>query len=128
MHRRGVVAAWLLVGLVVGVAQARPAKRLDPLTQSCRVFTQEGIEEGQRLFRTQCKSCHARDNSVGASFLHSESKISRAWNRVFEQRYPACAKDGSWASLSDEQVRRVNDFLFMYAADSYDPNSGKDCG
>ncbi len=122
-----VTAGGLIMVMVAGMAFARPAKRLDPQTQTCRVFTPVVIEEGARLFRSVCKSCHSRDSEAGAPFLHSESMISRAWNRVFATRYPGCAKDGSWAALSDEQLRRVNDFLYMNSADSYDPNSGKDC-
>lgn len=123
-----VAAGGALLCALTGTAQARPSKRLDPTTQTCRVFTPTTIEEGRQLFRNVCKSCHSRDNSAGAPFIHSESLISKAWNRVFAQRYPACAKGGSWASLSDEQLRRINDFLFMNSADAYDPNSGKDCG
>lgn len=130
MIRKGIIVATggLLLCLVAVVVSARPAKRLDPTTKTCRVFTPAAIDEGRQLFQSVCKSCHSRDNKVGAHFLHSESLISRAWNRVFAKRYPACAKDGSWASLGDEQLRRVNDFLFMNSADSYDPNSGIDCG
>lgn len=129
MHR-GIMAAiaGLLIMLVATAVSARPDKRPDPVTKTCRIFTPEAIAEGAQLFRSLCKGCHARDNDVGAPFLHSESKISRAWNRAFAQRYPACAQDGSWASLTDEQLRRVNDFLFMNSADAYDPNSGRDCG
>ncbi len=116
-----------LVGMVA-VVQARPTKRLDPTTNTCRVFTLGGIEEGQHLFRSVCKSCHFRGNKVGAHFLYSESLISKAWNRVFAERYPACAKNGSWASLNDEQLRRINDFLYMNSGDSYDPNNAMDCG
>ena len=114
--------------LTATMALARPSKRLDPATQSCRFFTPTTIEEGKQLFKSVCKSCHSRDNTAGAPFLHSESKISKAWNRVFATRYPACAKDGAWAALSDEQLMRVNDFLFMNSADSYNPQSGRDCG
>lgn len=129
MRKRIVVAAGgLFIVMVAGMAFARPAKRLDPQTQTCRVFTPATIEEGAHLFRSVCKSCHSRNNEAGAPFLHSESKVSKAWNRVFAKRYPACAKDGAWAALSDEQLRRVNDFLYMNSADSYDPFSGKDCG
>jgi len=117
-----------LLCAVAGVAVARPSKRLDPTTQTCRVFTPTTIDEGRQLFKSVCKSCHSRDNTAGAPFIHSESLISRAWNRVFSERYPACSRNGAWASLSDEQLRRVNDFLFMNSADAYDPNSGKDCG
>ncbi len=126
--RKQIVLAGALMIMAATVAYARPAKRFDEATKTCRIFTQPSIAEGGQLFRSLCKSCHTRDNTVDAPFLHSESKISRAWNRVFASRYPACAKDGSWASLSDEQLRRVNDFLFMNSADSYDPTSGKDCG
>ena len=129
MRKRFLMAA-VGVSLVMAatVVLARPAKRLDPGTQTCRIFTPASIAEGRQLFKDVCKSCHSRDNTVGAPFVHSESKISRAWNRVFETRFPACAKDGAWAALSDEQLRRINDFLFMNSADSYDPQSGKDCG
>jgi hypothetical protein len=129
MRKRIMVAAGgMCLVMAAGLASARPAKRLDPQTETCRVFTPGTIEEGARLFRSVCKSCHSRENVVGAPFLHSESKISRAWNRIFFKRYPGCAKDGAWASLTDEQLRRVNDFLYMNSADSYDPNSGRDCG
>jgi cytochrome c5 len=123
-----VAAGGVIICMVAAVVSARPVQRLDPASQTCRVFTRATIEEGRRLFHSVCKSCHSRDNTVEAPFLHSESKTSRAWNRVFAKRFPACAKDGSWATLNDEQLRRVNDFLFMNSADSYDPNSGKDCG
>lgn len=128
MRKGIIVAAGGLMIVMAAVASARPSKRLDPVTQTCRIFTPETIQEGRELFKSVCKSCHARDNDVGAPFLHSESKISRAWNRVFEKRYPACARAGSWAALDDEQLRRVNDFLFMNSADSYNPQSGRDCG
>ncbi|MBA3014414.1 MAG: hypothetical protein KKD63_11450 [Proteobacteria bacterium] len=121
-------ACGILLCALGGVAQARPSKRLDPTTNTCRVFTPTTIEEGRNLFHSVCKSCHSRDNAVGARFIHSESLISRAWNRVFAKQYPACAKDGSWASLNEEQLRRVNDFLFMNSADAYNPHSGQDCG
>lgn len=129
MRRRIIVlAGGLLIVVAAAVASARPAKRLDPVTQTCRVFTPATIEEGFHLFRSVCKSCHSRNNTAGAPFIHSESKISKAWNRVFAQRYPACAKNGSWAALTEEQLQRLNDYLYMNSADAYDPNSGRDCG
>lgn len=122
------VAMGVSLLLVATAVLARPAKRYDPGSQSCRMFSPTTIEEGRQLFKDTCKTCHSRDNTAGAPFLHSESKISKAWNRVFEQRFPLCAQNGSWAKLSDEQLRRVNDFLYMNSADSYDPRNGKDCG
>ena len=67
-----------------------------------------------------CKSCHFRDNKKGAPFLWSESKSSRAWNRVFAKRYPDCAKDGSWSAMNLDQQLKLNDYLYRFARDSQD--------
>ena len=80
------VAVAASLAMLATVVWARPAKRLDPGTQTCRVFTPGTIEEGRQLFKSVCKTCHSRGNAVGAPFMHSESKISRAWNRIFEKR------------------------------------------
>ena len=128
MRKLIMVSGGVLMIMAAAVAYARPTKRMDPVTQTCRIFTPATIAEGAQLFRSTCKSCHSRGNAAGAPFLHSEAKISRAWNRVFATRYPGCAKDGSWAALNDEQLRRLNDFLYMNSADSYDPYNGRDCG
>lgn len=71
--------------------------------------------EGRKLYKSSCKSCHHRDNDVGASCFSPESKTQKYWDLVFEQRYSKCAKDGSWDSLTATQLRDINDFLFRYA-------------
>jgi len=119
------VSALLLVSALVW---ASPTKRLDPGTQMCRIFTQPNLWQGYEIYTTSCKSCHFTGNAKGASFLYTESKIMKGWNRVFWKKYPKCAKDGSWDNLTEEQLQLVNDYLYRYAADSYDPYDANDCG
>lgn len=70
---------------------------------------------GNKEFKKHCKSCHYRGNDVGATFLHVESKTQRGWDLVFTKRYPQCANDGSWDSLTKKQLQDINDFLCRYA-------------
>ena len=121
------VAGGLLLFLI-GQAEASPRKRFDPTTQTCRVFTQPALWDGYKTFQRSCKSCHYKGNDKGAPFLYTESKIMKGWNRVFAKRYPQCAKDGKWDNIDPEQLRRVNDYLYAHAADSYDPYDAADCG
>ncbi len=112
-------------------AQASPGKRIDERTQACRVldFYNSGwVSAGAKIFKASCQSCHFQGNDQGAPFLHSESKSMKAWNRVFTERYPQCAKTGAWAKLSDDDLQRLNDFLYRNAANTYDANSAADCG
>ena len=112
-------------------SQASPKKRLDEATQICRILTFQNsgwVSEGSKIFARSCKSCHTRDNDKGATFLHSESKTMTAWNRVFLEKYPQCAKGGKWDNLSKEELLKVNDYLFRNAANTYDPNDADDCG
>ncbi len=112
-------------------SQATPKKRLDEATQVCRILTFQNsgwVSEGSKIFAQSCKNCHTRDNDSGATFLHSESKSMSGWNRVFLQRYPQCAKDGKWADLSQDELTKLNDYLFRNAANTYDPNDADDCG
>jgi len=117
------------VGLCFSVANARPSKRLDPATKQCRIFNvdAEWWGAGNEIFQQKCKTCHVRGNDKGAPFLHSESKTSKAWNRVFFAKYPKCAQDGSWDITLEEQLV-LNDFLYKYASDTYNAYSAEDCG
>lgn len=125
-----VVVMVLFVFLGVSLAQASPKKRFDPGTQTCRIFDKESTwwGNGAEIFRSNCKSCHFRGNDKGAPFLYSESKSSRAWNRVFFKKYPECAQDGSWGNLTLEDQLVLNDYLYRNANDTYDPNDADDCG
>ncbi|MFZ5760081.1 MAG: hypothetical protein ACOY32_10705 [Thermodesulfobacteriota bacterium] len=109
---------------------AKPAKRFDEGTQTCRIFDTNSLwwGKGAKLFQQSCKSCHVRGNDKGAPFLYAESKSPKGWNRVFFKKYPACAQDGSWAGLSPDDLLLVNDYLYRNGANTYDPNSAADCG
>ncbi len=123
------LAATILLGLAT--AEASPRKRLDDRTQVCRIldFYNSGwASEGSNIFQESCKNCHHRGNDKGATFLYSESKSMKGWNRVFFERYPQCAKNGEWASLSEDQIQKLNDYLYRNAANTYDANDAEDCG
>lgn len=123
-----------LVALVslalVSVVEASPQKRWDEGTKTCRVFDFDSgwWGTGGQLWRSKCKTCHNRNNDKGASFLYMESKPSKGWNRVFLERYPQCAKDGEWDSLTMEEIMKLNDYLYRFGANTYDPNDANDCG
>ncbi len=124
------VMSFLLIFLGVSLGHANPKKRLDEGTQTCRVFNVDSAwwGEGAKIFKRNCKSCHFQGNDKGAPFLYSESKPPRGWNRVFFKKYPQCAKDGSWGNLTLNDQLMLNDYLFRYGADTYDPNDAESCG
>ncbi len=125
---RFIVAA-LFIGLfcaTMGLA-ASATKRFDDRTQTCRTITLENAQAGYVAFRTVCKSCHSRNNIDSAPFLYNESKTQRGWNRVFAEMYPDCAQDGSWNILSDDDLLNLNDYLFVTAAISSNPNEVGSC-
>lgn len=100
--------------------EANPNQCLPQLTQAERCRRILGAEalwwrEGRKLYQSNCRSCHQRNNDVGASFLHVESKTQRGWDQVFVKRYSKCAKNGSWDSLTERQLQDINDFLYRYA-------------
>lgn len=122
-----IITSCLVLSLSAVYAWARPATRFDETTQTCRVLDNGPLEmasrpygEGGTLFTESCKNCHNRNNDQGAPFLWAESKTSKAWNRVFTERYPQCAKDGKWDHLTQEQQMRVNDYLYRFSFDSRD--------
>ena len=110
---------------------AATPKRLDMGTGMCRElnFNNSGwVSEGHVIFKNNCKSCHRRGNDKGARFLEAESTTSEGWNRVFYRRNAKCAKDGSWASLTTEQILQLNDYLYWNAYGTYDANTAERCG
>ena len=72
-------------------------------------------QDGNKKFKKNCMNCHRRKNDVGASFLHVESRTQSGWDKVFVERYPQCAQDGSWDSLTEKELRDINDYLCRYA-------------
>ncbi len=123
MKRLAVFAvAFLLLASIASPVIAGPGKRFDPVTARVRDLTFSNLRTGYKLFQEVCKGCHHRGNDQGAKFLHTESKSMQAWNRVFYQRYPDCAKSGAWQPLSKDDLLKVNDYLFANAVDTVDVN------
>lgn len=104
------------------------AFRFDPATMSSRALEYKNTLAGYKLFRSNCKSCHYRGNDKGAQFLDTDSRTMRGWNAVFFKKNVRCAKDGTWAKLSSEELTYVNDYLYSKAYDTWDPNTAKSCG
>lgn len=125
-----IFALLLLMTATVAIkVDAAPKSRFDPTTETCRVLDDGPLEwasrpwgSGGQMFKDRCKTCHSRDNGKGAPYLWEESKTSKGWNRVFAQKYPQCAKDGSWGQMTQEQQLVLNDYLYRWAKNSQDLN------
>ena len=115
-------------GLVLAEDGGETAYRFDPATQSSRALEFKNLWAGYNLFKSNCKGCHFRGNDKGARFLDTDSRTMRAWNSVFYKKNVRCAKDGSWAKLSPQDLLYVNDYLYSKAYDTWDPRSNKSCG
>ena len=116
------LAAGVVFSLLVWCpsADAKPKERYDPGTKTTRYLEFKYLRAGYKVFRYSCKKCHTRQNP-DAPFLHTESRTMNGWNRVFEKRTVQCAKKGYWDELTAEELLVVNDYLYYYAYDSYDP-------
>lgn len=108
---------------------ATPKTRFDKKSGTCRILSSGPLEwaslpwgEGGKGFKQVCKSCHTRGNDKGARYLYEESKSSKGWNRIFASMRAKCANDGSWATLSEDQLLMVNDYLYRWSATSLDRN------
>ena len=131
MKRFTTALVTLSVLAVAGFSSAmagETAYRFDPVTQKSRALVFKNTWAGYKIFRNNCKSCHSLTNDKNAPFLHTESKVMRAWNRVFLEKSPACVKPGQWDVLSKEQMVQLNDYLYEKARDTYNPNDAKSCG
>ena len=121
MKKLIILIGTLVLALVSTLSFAAPKLRLDEGTKTCRIFTQASIWEGYTVYKNSCKSCHTRNNDKDAPFIHTESKTMNGWNRVFFKKYPLCATDGTWDTITQEQLLRVNDYLYQNALDSWNP-------
>jgi len=129
------LAGLLAVVLSTVATYARPGKRYDKSTDTCRILTSGKLNwdsdhwgKGAQKFKEVCKSCHTRNNDKGAKFLYMESFSSKGWNAIFAKKRKKCAQDGSWDVLSKEELLAVNDYLYRNANDTYDPNDADTCG
>lgn len=127
MKMSPLLAILVLAATLATPAHARPGSRYDEQSKSCRIlnsgqadYDSQEFGAGGKIFKSLCKSCHSRNNDKNAPFLWVESKSSAGWNRVFTSKYPKCAQDGSWASLTPEQLQTLNDYLYRFSSDSLD--------
>lgn len=129
MRKKGAISLGVILLLFTAatVLAETAMKRFDQRTQTCRPFTLKNAQAGYLSFRAVCKSCHFRENDVGAPFLYTESKTRDGWDRVFAEMYPLCAQDGSWDKLGEEDRQNLHDYLFVEAACSNNPNEVGSC-
>ena len=128
MKTSRLIAALVLCATAMPLsAMARPGSRYDESTKSCRIISAAPLDwdsqeygAGGKVFKSLCKSCHVKNNNKNAPFLWVESKTSAGWNRVFAEKYPKCAQDGSWATLTPDQLLKLNDYLYRFSSDSLD--------
>jgi len=50
-----------------------------------------------------------------------ESKSRKGWDRLFDKKRVACAKDGTWDSLTELEIWNLRDYLFTTAWGLEDP-------
>jgi mono/diheme cytochrome c family protein len=117
------LAAFLLAA--ISAVQARPYQRYDPTTESVRELTFGNLRQGMKLFRGFCKQCHSRQTQ-GVTLLSPESRSLAAWNRIFAEQDAACAEEGVWRELAEEQLRAINDYLYHEADDLWNPHPSWD--
>ena len=129
------LAGMFLTVMMIPAVQARPGKRYDKTTNTCRILTSDKLNwdsdhwgKGAQKFKEVCKSCHHRNNDKGAKFLYMESFSSKGWNKVFAKKRKKCARDGSWDVLTQDELLVINDYLYRNANDTYDPNDADTCG
>jgi hypothetical protein len=122
MRQISAILVFLVILIYSMQAYSKPLTRYDAASQTCRVLSDGPLDwdsraygEGGKTFKAKCQSCHNSHNNKDARFLWSESKGQNGWNRVFATRYPKCAQDGSWNAIDEEQLRKVNDFLWRWA-------------
>ncbi len=128
MKKMSILIVLLMAAGTLTVAPAHAEeKRYDATTKTCRPMTMPNLMVGYKSFRTLCKSCHNRKSNQG-KFLQTESKVPTAWNRVFAEKYPKCAKNGAWKDLSLDDQLKLNDYLFMMGSGTYDPKNAARCG
>jgi cytochrome c5 len=115
-------------GVFANDAGGETKYRFDPATQTSRALEFKNTFDGYKLYKSNCKSCHFRGNEQGARYMNEDSRTMKGWNTLFFKKNVQCAKDGSWAKLSPEELTEINDYLYSTAYDTWDPRSNKSCG
>lgn len=72
--------------------------------------------KGKHLYKKSCKTCH--DDGGDGGELTPMSKTMQQWDRVFKKKDHDPA---AWETLSDQDLKDINQFLYDFAADSDQP-------
>lgn len=126
---------WALPGMVFflisGAAWAQlPDRRFDPLNQTCRIFQFEQMRAGAGFFKTVCLRCHHQDYDNGLRYmpvLIPRSFSPERWTRIFTEKYPLCAQDGSWKELSADDLLKLNDYLYRGGYGTWEDYTPLEC-
>lgn len=127
--------AGLLFGVLfslicVSASAAVLDRRFDPLHKSCRIFQFEQMREGARFFKGVCQRCHnpAYDNGIRPMLVLVPRSFSPArWTRILTEKYPLCARNGSWEELSADELLKLNDYLYRGGYGTWEDYSDLEC-
>jgi len=123
------VAILLVIGSLFAFStiNAEESTWYSPGSLSNRPMEYKNLRQGYLLFRSNCKTCHTRDNDKDAPFLCSDSKTMKGWNRVFARENAAAEKQGCLKDLSKEELMDLNDYLYTHAIDAKNPHDDLEC-
>ena len=76
--------------------------------------------KGKHLFKKTCKACHSSGAEGGE--LTPMSKTQKQWDRIFDKKKH---DPKAWESLSERDLKDIQQFLYDHAADSPQPQT---CG
>ncbi len=107
-----------------------PDRRFDPLNQTCRIFQFTQMREGAGFFKKVCLRCHDGSYDNGMRFMPElipRSFSPERWTRIFTEKYPLCAQDGSWKELSAEELLKLNDYLYRGGYGTWEDYTPLEC-
>lgn len=112
----GILFGLLLCVVFVSVTFAAPDQRYDKINDTCRKFQFEHMRTGARIFKDVCQSCHNEgyDNGLRSMTVFIPRTYSPGqWTRfLIGEKEPQCSKDGSWTTLSGDDLLKLNDYLY----------------
>ncbi len=101
---------------VTFAAPERPDRRYDKINDTCREFKFQYMRDGARIFKDVCKSCHNENYNSGLRPMTAfvpRSYSPGQWTRFLNgEKTPQCSKDGAWSSLSEDELLKLNDYLY----------------
>ena len=76
--------------------------------------------KGKHLFKKTCKTCHSSGGDGGE--VTPMTKTQAQWDRMFKKKKH---DEESWKTLSEQDLKDIQQILFDHAADSPQPQT---CG